>query len=130
MRYFEGGLPSPFFWTRLFLKKLRGLELVTSFSLSYKICLEKVLFLVIYHLGNFDDLIQSGFWVIPKILFPNFCKPIQDVIIIPVSSDPVNMVTVKRKGEALEKLEYLENKKTFLVEKKSTVRNFWNAFFR
>ena len=34
-------------------------------------------FSVFYHLGKFDDLIQSGFWVIPKFTFANSwkCKP-------------------------------------------------------
>ena len=29
--------------------------------------------MAIYHLGNFNDLIQSGFTVIWKIVFANFC---------------------------------------------------------
>ena len=32
-------------------------------------------------IGNFDDLIQGGFWVIPKTTFANLCKPIQDSIL-------------------------------------------------
>lgn len=59
----------------------------------------KIHFLVIYHFGNFDDLGRSGFWVIPKILFANLYKPVHDVIIIPVSSDPLNPDTVERKGK-------------------------------
>ena len=39
--------------------------------------LEKNSFLVMYHPGNFDGLMQSGFWVIPKITFAILCKPIQ-----------------------------------------------------
>ena len=57
----------------------------------------KIPFLVISPLGNFDDLIQSGFSVIPNIIFANLCNPIHNVIIIPVSSDPVNLQTVGRK---------------------------------
>ena len=57
---------------------------------------KKIPFLVIYHPSNFDDLIQSGFSVIPKITFVNLWKPIHDVIIIPVSSDPLNLETVER----------------------------------
>ena len=51
-------------------------------------------FSVIYLLGNFDDLIQSGFQFIPKIIFANLCKPVHDVIIIPVSSDALNLENV------------------------------------
>ena len=63
----------------------------------------KIPFLVIYHLGNFYDLIQSGFSVTPKIIFDNLYKPIHDVIIIPVSSDPVNLEAVERKGKNTKK---------------------------
>ena len=52
------------------------------------IIFRKIIFSVIYKLGNFYDLIQSGFWIIPKIAFAYLRKPIQDIIIIPVSHDP------------------------------------------
>ena len=71
-------------------------ELVINLSTGCKTCLHNF-FSVIYHLGNFDDLIPSGFWVIPRITFGNLCKPICDVIIIPVSSDPLNLENVERK---------------------------------
>ena len=45
---------------------------------------------IIRHEKPADDLIQSGFWVIPKITFGNLCKAIHDIIIIPVSYDPLN----------------------------------------
>ena len=37
-------------------------------------------------------------------------------IIIPVSSDPLNIEIVERNGKTLQKNEYLENKKSFLNE--------------
>ena len=51
-------------------------------------------------LGNFDDLIQSDFWVIPKITFTNLSKPIYDIIFISVYSETLNMenVDLKRKN--------------------------------
>lgn len=52
---------------------------------------------MIYHLGNFDDLILGGFWVIPKFTFTNLCKPVEDVIVISVSSDPLILETVEGK---------------------------------
>ena len=57
----------------------------------------KVPFLVIDQLDSFEDLIQSGFYIIPKITFTNLCKPMHGVIIIPVSSDPLYLENVKRK---------------------------------
>ena len=70
------------------IKNRRGMELVTRLSSGCKISLEKLPFVVIYHLGNFDNLIQGDFWVIPKTKFVNLCKLIHDVIVIPVTSDP------------------------------------------
>ena len=57
----------------------------------------KIPVLVIYHLGSFEDFIQSCFWVIPKITLSNLCKEVHNVEIIPVSSDPVNLQTGKER---------------------------------
>ena len=40
------------------MKNKRDLELVTSLSLGCKNIFRKIPFLVIYHLGNFDDLME------------------------------------------------------------------------
>ena len=58
------------------MKIRRSLELVNSLS-GLLNTLRKIPFLVMYHPGNFDGLMQSGFWVIPKITFAILCKPIQ-----------------------------------------------------
>ena len=68
---------------------------------------------MVNHLGNFDVLIQSGFWVIPKIAFANLCKPIHDVIIIPISFDPLNLETVKKEGKKYERLNISRTKRAF-----------------
>ena len=52
---------------------------------------------MIYDLGNFDVLIQSGLWAIRKITFANLYKAIHNAIIFPVSSELLNMETVKEK---------------------------------
>ena len=39
----------------------------------------KITLLVIYYLIKFDDVIWSGFWVIPKIASANLCKPIHNI---------------------------------------------------
>ena len=93
-----------------------------------QIMLRKIPFLAIYYLGNFDDLIQSGYWVIPKLKFGNLCKPIHGVMIIPVSStDCLNLETVEKKGKELQKIEYLKNEEGVLDKIKSIFHNFWNA---
>ena len=40
----------------------------------------KIPLLVMYYLSKFDDVIQSGFWVILKITSANLCKAIYDII--------------------------------------------------
>ena len=51
-----------------------------------------------------------------KIVFPNLCKSIHDVIIIPVLSIPLK--TVERKWKKIQKTEYIKNKKSLLDEMK------------
>ena len=94
------------------VKNKRGLELVTSLYGS-KNMFRKVPFLVIDHLSNFDDFIQNYFWVIPKITFANLCKPVQSVIIILVSSDPLILETDERKGKKYKKLNIWKTKRAF-----------------
>ena len=40
----------------------------------------KILLLVIYYLNKFDDVIKSGFIVIPKITPANLCKAVHGII--------------------------------------------------
>ena len=91
IRYFERGL-----W-----KNLSKGSLIFSFALTPFLWT---------NLANFDHLIQSGFCVIPKITLANICKPNLNLVIISVSSDPLNLEEKK-----LQKIEYHE--KIFLVFK-------------
>ena len=58
--------------------------------------IRKTHFLVTCHLSHSDDLIQSGFLVIPKIVFADLWKPTLEIIVIPVSSDPLSLANVER----------------------------------
>ena len=59
---------------------------------------------MIYNLGN-NNYYNVVFWFIPKIIIANLYKPIHNVIIIQVLSDPLNL-------EKIQKYEYLnENEK-------------------
>ena len=64
-------------------------------------------------MGNFDDLMQSGFWVIPKVTFANLSKPVSKVTIIPVSSDPLNLEAVEGKGKKTKKWTLWEQRELF-----------------
>ena len=54
---------------------------------------------MIYHLGNFDDLIQSGFWVIPKIIFAYLHKLLREIIIISDLYGYWNLRNAKKKDK-------------------------------
>ena len=45
---------------------------------------------------------QNGFWVVPNITFANSCQQLHDVI-IPVSSDLLNLEIVERKRKKITK---------------------------
>ena len=62
----------------MIIKNKRGVKLVTSRSSGYKF--RKVPLLLIYYLTKFDDVIYSGFRVIPKLTSATLCKPIHDII--------------------------------------------------
>ena len=66
--------------------------------------------------GQFRCKVQGGGvqgGVIPKTAFTKSCKPVHDVIIIPVSSYSLNLETVERKGKKCKKLN-ISRTKSFL----------------
>ena len=58
----------------------------------------KIPLLLSYYLTKFDDVILSGFWVIPKITSANLWKPIHDI-----------ELSRLKEAKKLQKFEYLEN---------------------
>ena len=68
---------------------------------------------------KFDGVIQSGFWVIPKITSANLWKPILDIINYSTSLCPFESEKCGKGGKKLQKLEYLENEKSFSDEIKN-----------
>ena len=116
------------------IKNKRGFELVTNCSSGYKISSEKFLhyFYIIYYiyyiyLTNFNDVIYSGVWVIPKITAANLCKPIHDILNYSISICLFESRKCWKEGEKLQKFEYLENEKIFLDEIKNIFHSFWRA---
>ena len=85
----------------------------------------KIPLLVMYYLSKFDDVIQSGFWVILKITSANLCKSIYDIINYSISICPFEFGMCGNKGKKLQKLEYLQNEKSFLDEIKKIFHSFW-----
>ena len=110
------------------IKSKRDLELVTSHSSGYKTSSEKSLFLLItYYLTKLDEIIESGFWVIPKIISASLCKPIHDIINYSTSICPFESGECGKEGKK-QKIEYLENEKSFLDE--ITRWNIFHSFGR
>ena len=81
------------------MKNKRDLRLATNLSLGCKMCSEEFFS---------SDLSPGQCKVVSelfqKFTFANLCKPIHNVIIIPVSSDPLNLETVERKEKNLRKI--------------------------
>ena len=88
----------------------KGLELDVSLRLQNKF--RKTPDLVIDHLGNLDDLVQSGFQVIPKITCANLYKPIHSMINL-VSSNPLNLEIVESKEKNCKNLNNLRTNRDF-----------------
>ena len=57
------------------------------------------------------------FWVIAKFAFANLCKSIHDIINYSTSICPLESRKCGKEGKNLQKIEYLENKKFFIVFK-------------
>ena len=89
----------------------------------------KIPLLVIHYLTKFDDVIWSSCWVISKIISASLCKPIHDIINYSISICPFVSGKCGKEVKKLQKIEYLENKKSFLVEIKNTFHSFWRAIF-
>ena len=68
---------------------------------------------------KFDDIMQSGFSVIPKITSANLCKPIHDIINYSTSICPFESRKFGKKSKKLQKFEYLDTEKSFLDEIKT-----------
>ena len=72
--------------------------------------------LVIYYLTQFDGVLQSSFSVIPSITPANLCKPIYDIINYFIPICPFESGKCGKEEQKLQKIEYLENEKSFLDE--------------
>ena len=80
-----------------------------------------------FYLTKFDDVIWSGFWVIPKITSATLCNPIDDITNYSLFFCLFESWKCGKEGEKLQKLEYLENEKSFLDEIKNIFHSFWRA---
>ena len=67
---------------------------------------------MIYYLTKFDDIIESGFPVIPKTT-SNLFKPVHDIINYSIFIFPFESRKYGKEGKKLRKCKYIENKKRF-----------------
>ena len=120
LAYFFLSILVPFY--REYYKNKRGLELITSISSGCKTYSEKFLFLWFITLELWWFYTE---WILRYS--KNVCKSIHNVIIILISSGPLQNVERKGTEGKITKLEYLDNGKCFLNETKSIFHRFWNA---
>ena len=84
----------------------------------------KIPLLVIY-LTKLDDVMQSSFWVIPKITSANLWRSFHDIINYSTSICTLESGKCgKEEKKKLQKLEYHENEKSFLDEIKNIFPSF------
>ena len=91
------------------IENKRGLELVTSVSSGHKTNSGK------FHLTKFDDVMWSSFWVI------------HDMINYSTSIYPFESGRCGEDRNKSQKIEYLENKKSFSDKIDNIFRCFWRA---
>ena len=70
--------PVPFNWQSY--QKQKGPRTSEQLLFGFQNKFREIPLLIIYYLTKFDDVIQSSFWVTPKITSANFSKPIHDII--------------------------------------------------
>ena len=97
------------------IKNERGLELVNSQSSDYETRSEKFLYSLYIIWPSFGDVMWSGFWVIAKIVSPNLCKSIQDIINYSTSICPFESGK-HGKGKNYKKLNILRTKRAFQMK--------------
>ena len=73
----------------------------------------KISLLVMYYMTKFDGVIQSSFWVIPKIKSANLCKPIHDIINYSTSICPFESRKCGKEGKNYKNLNILRMKRAF-----------------
>ena len=108
-------------------KKQKGLETSDQSLFRLQNKFTKISLLVIYYQTKFDGVIKSGSWVIPKITPATLCKPVHGIINYSTSIHSFESGKCGREEEKLQKLEYLENEKSFLDEIKNIFHSFWRA---
>ena len=120
-------LSNPVFFNGQSYKRQKGPGTSDQSLLRLRNEFTKISLLAIYYLTKFDGVIWSGFWVIQKITPVDLCKPIHDIINYSTSICPFESGKCGKEGEKLQKIEYLENEKSFLDEIKNIFYNFWRA---
>lgn len=58
-------------------QKLSSFSRYLFFVFSSSLLLKNIPYIVMYHMGNFHDLIPTDFWIIWKIVFAALCKAME-----------------------------------------------------
>ena len=79
---------------------------------------------------KFDDVIESGFWVVPRITSAALYKPIHDIINYSIFTGPFESGKCGKEAKKLQKFDYLKNKKSFTDEINFFFYSLWRAIIR
>ena len=119
--------PNPVPFTRQSYQKQKGPGTSDQLPFRLRNKFRKISLLVIYYLTKFDDVMQSGFWVIPKVTSANLCTAIHDIINYSTSIFPSASGSFRKEGRKLQNFEYLKNEKSFLDEIRNNFHSFWRV---
>ena len=81
---------------------------------------------VMYYLTKFDEVMQSSFWVFPKLTFANLCKSIHDITTYSASIWPLESGKCGKEGKKNKKIKYLKKENSFFDE----IKNIFHSFAR
>ena len=115
--------PDPFIREDYEKRKVPGTSDRSLFRLKNKF--RKHSLLVMYYLTKFD-VIQSGFWVIPKITSDYLCKPINNINCSAFNC-PFGSGKCGQEGRQKLTKQYLKNEKSISDEIESIFHSFWRV---
>ena len=136
IRYFERGLSKSLEKSTLFslsnpvpfngenYQKQKGSETSNQSLFRLRNKLKSIPLFIIYYLTKLEDVIKSCFWVIPKITSANLCMLVDDIINYSTSICPFESENCGKEEKKLQKIEHLENKKSFLDGTKNIFHSF------
>ena len=97
-------------------QKLSSFSRYLFFVFSSSLLLKNIPYIVMYHMGNFHDLIPTDFWIIWKIVFAALCKAMEHRPMEHRNCEKEGKKNVqKRKKNSQEHIELFRGSKDFVM---------------